>query len=131
MTQEESYVIARYKLMSDEELYDVLRMKAEELGRLPIKNDVVCAEYFKQRFGPWPRILEQAGLKPVSEVHLRRKDKYKKKHTELRKRSTENRRRRREEREAGGISLEKKNQSNVSYCSSTPVDCGSMDGQWA
>lgn len=106
MTQEESYVIARYKLMSDEELYDLLRMKAKELGRLPIKNDVVCAEYFKQRFGPWPRILEQAGLKPVSEVHLRRKDKYKKKHTELRKRSTEKRRKRREERMAAESMLQ-------------------------
>ena len=97
MTPEETYVITKYKLMSDEELYDVLRMKAEELGRLPIKNDVVCAEYFKQRFGPWPRILEQAGLKPVSEQHLRRKEKYKKKHMEMRKRTSENRKKRRED----------------------------------
>ena len=100
MIDEERLIQAKYAAMSDEELYDVLRMKAKELGRLPIKNDVVCAEYFKQRFGPWPRILEQAGLKPVSEQHLRRKEKYKKKHTELRKRSTENRRKRREERMA-------------------------------
>ena len=131
MTPEETYVIARYKLMSDEELYDILRAKNDELGHLPAKKDIPGAEYFKQRFGPWPRILEAAGLKPVSEQHLRRKEKYRQKHTELRKRTTENRRRRREERETGGISLEKKNPSNVSYCSSAPVDCGSMDGQWA
>ena len=131
MIDEERLIQAKYAAMSDEALLDILRQKAAELGRLPIKDDVACAFYFKQRFGPWPRILEQAGLKPVSEVHMRRKDKYKKKHTELRKRSTENRRRRREEREAGGISLEKKNQSNVSYCGSTPDDCGSMDSQWA
>ena len=96
MTHEETYVIAKYKLMSDEELLDVLRQKAVELGRLPIKNDVECAEYFKQRFGPWPRILEQAGLKPVSETHLHRKEKYKKKHIEMRKRSAESRKKRRE-----------------------------------
>lgn len=96
MIPEETYVIARYKLMSDEELYDVLRAKNTELGHLPTKNDIPGHEYFKQRFGPWPRILEAAGLKPVSETHLRRKDKYKKKHTELRKRSTEKRRQRRE-----------------------------------
>ena len=96
MTQEETIIVAKYAAMSDEELLDVLRRRASELGRLPIKDDVACAAYFKQRFGPWPRILEQAGLKPVSEQHLRRKEKYKKKHTELRKRSTEKRRQRRE-----------------------------------
>lgn len=96
MIDEERLIQAKYAAMSDEELLDVLRQRAEELGRLPIKEDVTGAAYFKQRFGPWPRILEAAGLKPVSETHLRRKDKYKKKHTELRKRSAEKRRQRRE-----------------------------------
>lgn len=96
MIDEERLIQAKYAAMSDEELLDVLRQRAAELGRLPIKEDVTGAAYFKQRFGPWPRILEAAGLKPVSETHLRRKDKYKKKHTELRKRSAEKRRQRRE-----------------------------------
>ncbi|MBQ4650904.1 MAG: hypothetical protein IJB73_09410 [Firmicutes bacterium] len=98
MTQEEKRITAEYTLMSDEALLDILRQKAAELGRLPIKDDVACAFYFKQRFGPWPRILEQAGLKPVSEKHLHRKEKYRKKHTEMRKRSAENRKKCREER---------------------------------
>ena len=98
MIDEERFIQAKYAAMSDEELLDVLRQRAAELGRLPIKEDVTGAAYFKQRFGPWPRILEQAGLKPVSEKHLHRKEKYRKKHTEMRKRSTENRKKRREER---------------------------------
>lgn len=97
MTPEETYVIARYKLMSDEELYDILRAKNAELGHLPAKKDVPGAEYFKQRFGPWPRILEAAGLKPVSERQLHRKEKYKKKHMEMRKCTSENRKKRRED----------------------------------
>lgn len=96
MIDEERLIQAKYAAMSDEELLDVLRQRAAELGHLPTKNDIPGHEYFKQRFGPWPRILEAAGLKPVSETHLRRKDKYKKKHTELRKRSTEKCRQRRE-----------------------------------
>ena len=62
MTPEEERIVAKYAVMTDEELYDVLRAKSAELGRLPTKNDVPGFEYFKARFGPWPRILEAAGL---------------------------------------------------------------------
>lgn len=48
---------------------DQLRQKAQELGRLPKKEDFdeVTRSRLKAFLGPWPRALEAAGLKaPVS-----------------------------------------------------------------
>ena len=44
---------------------DLLRVKTEELGRLPKKEDFEPAEVsrIKAYLGPWPRALEYAGLK--------------------------------------------------------------------
>ena len=44
---------------------EVLRLKSEELGRLPKKSDfdVVTMSRIKAFLGPWPRALEAAGLK--------------------------------------------------------------------
>lgn len=46
----------------------MLRQKCSELGRLPKRSDFspedVC--FIKQKLGPFPRALEQAGLKPVT-----------------------------------------------------------------
>lgn len=54
----------------DDKREQALRMlteKASELGRLPKRGDFdpedVC--FIKQKLGPFPRALEQAGLKPV------------------------------------------------------------------
>ncbi|MGN1414021.1 MAG: homing endonuclease associated repeat-containing protein [Anaerovoracaceae bacterium] len=66
LTREEKAMMARYTRMSDEELLDFIRARTKELGRPPTKNDVSCSFYFKQRLGPWNRILEQAGMKEVS-----------------------------------------------------------------
>ena len=46
----------------------MLRGKADALGRLPRKSDFEPADTgrIKQSLGPWPRALEEAGLKPVS-----------------------------------------------------------------
>ena len=52
-----------HKNSTDKELLDVVRKKAEELGRLPKKHEVVGFVCIKARFGPWPRVLEKAGLK--------------------------------------------------------------------
>ncbi len=43
----------------------LLRQKQEELGRLPKKEDFLAEEIsrIKSRLGPWPRALEEAGLK--------------------------------------------------------------------
>lgn len=44
---------------------ELLRQKKEELGRLPKKDDFneVVRSRIKAFLGPWPRALEQAGLK--------------------------------------------------------------------
>lgn len=52
---------------SDEELLAYLRQRAKELGRLPEKAEVEGYQLIKSRFGPWPRVLEKAGLKPPTQ----------------------------------------------------------------
>ncbi len=44
---------------------EILRQKAEELGRLPKKDDFdeLTRSRIKAFLGPWPRALESAGLK--------------------------------------------------------------------
>lgn len=73
ITAEEKILLGRYQKMSDEELLAVVQAKAAELGRRPLKSEMDLAWYFKERFGPWNRILERAGLKPASKTHQRRK----------------------------------------------------------
>ena len=72
---------------SDEELLAYLRQRAQELGRLPEKADITGYQLIKSRFGPWPRVLEKAGLKPPTqrktmrekrEATRRRRKEYKK-----------------------------------------------------
>ena len=45
----------------------LLQQKAEELGRLPKKDDFdeITRSRLKAFLGPWPRALEAAGLKEV------------------------------------------------------------------
>lgn len=77
-----SQSVQAYRLMDDEQLLDVIRKMTEELGRLPNRSDVPGDYYFRNKFGPWPRVLEAAGVKPVSEVKLRRDEARRKKHIE-------------------------------------------------
>ncbi len=51
------------KKCSNDELLDMVREKANELGRAPKKHAVLGFVLIKSRFGPWPRVLEKAGLK--------------------------------------------------------------------
>jgi len=50
---------------SDEQLLQLVYNRAIELGRNPNKHDVEGFVYLKSRLGPWPVILERAGLKDV------------------------------------------------------------------
>ena len=54
----------------------LLQKKATELGHLPKKNDFEDHEVMaiKSFFGPWPRALEAAGLKPPSPVDRKLKN---------------------------------------------------------
>ena len=59
-----------YKAMSDEELLQLVRDFTEENGREPTRDDLVYDVILKARFGPWTRMLEKAGTRPVSENYL-------------------------------------------------------------
>lgn len=52
-----------HKRYTDEELLQYLRNCAVELGHTPLKKEVPGFTYLKSRLGPWPRVLEKAGLK--------------------------------------------------------------------
>jgi len=79
----------QYERMEDEAVLAILRRQAESLGHLPAKYEIPDAAYFKQRFGPWPRVLEKAGLKPVSPVKIRRMEAVRKKRNTSRMRIRE------------------------------------------
>lgn len=59
--------------MDPEESIRLLTERAQELGRLPTKSDFepVTVSRIKSSLGPWPRALERAGLKPVSQKRLK------------------------------------------------------------
>ena len=69
MTKEEKYENA-IKLLCD---------KHAELGRLPLKQDFEDNEvrFIKQKLGPWPRALEAAGLKEVTGMSSKEKNRIK------------------------------------------------------
>ena len=48
---------------TDEELIRYLRGVAKKLGHIPKKHEVLGYALIKSRLGPWPRVLEMAGLK--------------------------------------------------------------------
>ena len=63
-------VRAPYQEMTDEELLQLVRDFTEENGREPMQADVLYDRELKQRFGPWNRMLEQAGTRPVAQSYL-------------------------------------------------------------
>ena len=81
-------VRAPYKEMTDEELLQLVRDFTEENGREPMQADVLYDRELKQRFGPWKRMLEQAGTRPVAQSYLdkqqRRREK-RRRHKEYRR----------------------------------------------
>ena len=81
-------VRAPYKEMTDEELLQLVRDFTEENAREPMQADVLYDRELKQRFGPWNRMLEQAGTRPVAQSYLdkqqRRREK-RRRHKEYRR----------------------------------------------
>lgn len=68
----ERELLLAYNQMSDEEIYQMIRDVTAELGHPPTKADIEGAGFLKNRFGPWPRLLEVAGVKPISPTKQRR-----------------------------------------------------------
>ena len=85
-------VRAPYKEMTDEELLQLVRDFTEENGREPMQADVLYDRELKQRFGPWNRMLERAGTRPIGEHYQEKKERRKEKrarHKEYRRQMRE------------------------------------------
>ena len=95
-------VRAPYKEMTDEELLQLVRDFTEENGREPMQADVLYDRELKQRFGPWNRMLEQAGTRPVAQSYLDKQQRRR----EKRARHKEYRRQLREQQAAEAARLE-------------------------
>ena len=87
--------------MSDEELLQLVRDFTMEYGREPMRKDVLYDRELKKRFGPWTRMLEKAGTRPVAEHYLEGK----KRRREKRARHKEYRRQLREQQAAEAARL--------------------------
>lgn len=87
LNEEERARCQQYEDMTDEEVLDLLRKYAAQLDHPPAKYEVPDADYFRKRFGPWPRVLEKAGLKPFSPTKVRRQEADRKKRLASRKRA--------------------------------------------
>ena len=61
---------AQYKEMKDAELLQLVRDFTEENGKEPMQADVLYDRELKVRFGPWNRMLERAGTRPVAQSYL-------------------------------------------------------------
>ena len=71
---------------TEEELLQIVRDKAAELGRSPKKKEVPQCGMIKGRLGTWKRVLELAGLPPLNQAladDLRRRNAEMKKQREL------------------------------------------------
>lgn len=86
-SEEDKKMARLYAKMTDEELMEMIRRRTEELGRLPNKLDIPASFYLKSRFGPWPRLLEKAGVKPVPENRQRKIEARRRKQKKLRHRA--------------------------------------------
>ena len=74
-----------YVKMSNETLLQLVRDFTETNGREPTQQDLLYSRELKARFGPWPRMLEQAGTRPVAQSYLDLKRRLKEKRARKRK----------------------------------------------
>ena len=81
-----------YRTLSDEELLQFVRDFTKENGREPMQADVLYDRELKERFGPWSRMLERAGTRPVAQSYLdkkRRRKEKRERHKEYRRKIRE------------------------------------------
>ena len=75
LQKQEAEFARTHKSDTDDELIVYLVKCSKELGRCPKKEDIIGHTYLKQRLGPWPRILERAGLKEKSQKRTQKEHK--------------------------------------------------------
>jgi len=75
LQKQETEFARTHKSDTEEELIAYLVKCSEELGRCPKKEEIIGHTYLKQRLGPWPRILERAGLKEKSQKRTQKEQK--------------------------------------------------------
>lgn len=75
---------------NEQKAIHLLREKAVKIGRQPKKEDfdIETVAFIKQILGPWPRSLEKAGLKEVSQRYLDKKARYKAKRKQHRRKKS-------------------------------------------
>ena len=85
-------VAAPYRKLSDEELLQLVRDFVAENNRMPERCDLLYDTVLKERFGPWGRMLEKAGVKEVAQSYLdrrRRRKEKRERHKEYRRKIRE------------------------------------------
>ena len=75
LQKQEAEFARTHKSDTDDELIAYLVKCSKELGRCPKKEEIIGHTYLKQRLGPWPRILERAGLKEKSQKRTQKEQK--------------------------------------------------------
>ena len=70
---------APYVELTDEELLQLVRDFTRENGREPAQADLLYDRELKARFGPWNRMLERAGTRPIGEHYQEKKERRKEK----------------------------------------------------
>lgn len=98
-----------YRTLSDEELLQLVRDFVAENNRLPERSDLIYDTVLKERFGPWGRMLEKAGVKEVAHSYLERR----RRRQEKRARHKEYRRQIREQQAAEAAQAEEAVQINA------------------
>ena len=103
LRRENADAAARYEAMSREELLEVIRLRAEELGCVPSMTEVAGAAFIAERYGNWRTALREAGLgwpegSPAMQHSRRYKAEYARQQEQYRAERAEKLQRRREKR---------------------------------
>ena len=75
LLNKEAEFARNHRYDTDDELIGYLKDCAKKLGRCPKKNEIIGHTFLKQRLGPWPRIMERAGLKEKSPNRIEKEQK--------------------------------------------------------
>ena len=115
-------VAVPYRKLSDEELLQLVRDFVAENNRMPERCDLLYDTVLKERFGPWGRMLEKAGVKEVAQSYLDRRRRRK----EKRERHKEDRRQIREQQAADTARTAPEN-AETAECAEPAIQAGTAE----